>query len=472
MAGYNFPYSRLVDAQHERKRSVAALRRSTTVFFVLCVIAVVLAVGIIATLAVYLYFSSQIPVTDGSLLSTEATRRFARTKTDSEDFASVLQRLNNLEEEVEKLKRRCGGSSLRRDKGHSGQGRPDKESHQPEAASKEQNIDQPTTQESVTSILQRLMSTKSSISSGYHLNSEQESLESSQSSNQESTILPHRSFSTSSPYITTVGPSPMSDGIASSVDQQTNLIKRASAISEGLAPSVDQQSNLILRDLFHDVGELHRVARSKHDRKSNRRSREDSALSTAEPSLRERGYRGDRGDRGDKKRDGQGNTGSRDRSSKQPCTPCTAPTTFGLAAHFEGQRDGNVLITDAGRIREPRIWGYAEWMTQKDKDKFQLGITQVVKVTEGGVYYIYSQIMFYDLNSAVGQSICVNDRPRFTCTKSNISAEAKQSTCFLGGVVRLEDNDVLSIQLSIPNVSIALYADTSFFGLFKLAPTP
>ena len=80
--------------------------------------------------------------------------------------------------------------------------------------------------------------------------------------------------------------------------------------------------------------------------------------------------------------------------------------------------------------------------------------------------------MFYDLNSAVGQSICVNDRQRFTCTKSNISAEAKQSTCFLGGVVKLEDNDVLSIQLSIPNVSIALYADTSFFGLFKLAPAP
>ncbi|XP_022110362.1 uncharacterized protein LOC110989945 [Acanthaster planci] len=149
------------------------------------------------------------------------------------------------------------------------------------------------------------------------------------------------------------------------------------------------------------------------------------------------------------------------------CRHCTG-NMFGIAAHIEGNRFGNIPILD----RDGWISGLTVWRMSShtlETEQFKLSILGGVTVKESGLYYVYSQVLFYDPNSTVGQSICINDRPRFTCTKSNISDEAKQSTCFIGGVVRMSAEDQVRIKLSIPGLTVALYPDTTFFGLFRVA---
>ncbi|XP_038078689.1 uncharacterized protein LOC119746008 isoform X2 [Patiria miniata] len=217
-------------------------------------------------------------------------------------------------------------------------------------------------------------------------------------------------------------------------------------------PPLDDDLALTLAlnsDLELSPRQQHRNPSSKNRMK---RRREESPDDIAQPLEEEERGDGGRGD-GKKKRD-------------KRCKHCIARVLmFGKAAHVHGNRDGNIPIPGDGWIRGPQMWE----MSPSAGEFVSLSIVGSVTVHESGWYYVYSQVLFYDSNNTVGQSICINGQPRFTCVKSNISADAKQSTCYIGGVVHMSEDDQIAIKLSIPNVTVALYADTTYFGLFRVA---
>ncbi|XP_072180292.1 uncharacterized protein [Diadema setosum] len=178
-------------------------------------------------------------------------------------------------------------------------------------------------------------------------------------------------------------------------------------------------------------------------------------------------------DQGNRRRE----SGQRNRCRRfQECLPEPA------FAHFQGDVDS------ARRVHPERFdpyawtmfnvpgsvvsfWRYANWLEGDDtmKDLFRLHMRGNVTISRAGVYYVYSQIQYYDEGRYTGHEIVVNGVSLFKCAESPASEERRINTCYIGGVVYLHPNSTVSIRMAFPNRTVNLHYNNSYFGLFKIA---
>ncbi|XP_035693861.1 uncharacterized protein LOC118428004 [Branchiostoma floridae] len=202
---------------------------------------------------------------------------------------------------------------------------------------------------------------------------------------------------------------------------------------------------------------------------------DDDSVSEGEPPLR-RTKRGGGG-----KRSGRGKKGS------------------GLkAAHIQGsfptKSDGSAVLVGAenvDRFGPPRRfkfkggrvnhWKAAEWMKRPEYEQynnvFQLDFTDgSLRVHETGLYYIYSQVYYYDGSHAFLSHIIKESgeqEPFLQCIQSPANQSRKYNTCFTAGVFHLDAGDKIVVQLQQETGIVDMSADTTFFGLIKIAePAP
>ncbi|XP_071951137.1 uncharacterized protein [Antedon mediterranea] len=112
-------------------------------------------------------------------------------------------------------------------------------------------------------------------------------------------------------------------------------------------------------------------------------------------------------------------------------------------------------------------WAYADWVDDSQKKMFHLSEFGNVTVSRAGIYFIYSQVQYYDENDFTGHSIMVDGEPFVSCTECPVNNYRKYSTCYVGGVIRLEKNAQVGINANY-RTNIRLASDTSYFGFIKL----
>ncbi|XP_059896555.1 tumor necrosis factor ligand superfamily member 13B isoform X1 [Gadus macrocephalus] len=103
-----------------------------------------------------------------------------------------------------------------------------------------------------------------------------------------------------------------------------------------------------------------------------------------------------------------------------------------------------------------------------------------IVVREEGFYFVYSQAQVYyvDRTFVMGhvvvrrKSTVVGDEPQevvlFRCIQQ-MNASNAYNTCFTGGIVRLEVNDLLEVLIPLPVANISLGGANTFLGVMKLA---
>ncbi|XP_071798616.1 uncharacterized protein [Asterias amurensis] len=152
-----------------------------------------------------------------------------------------------------------------------------------------------------------------------------------------------------------------------------------------------------------------------------------------------------------------------------------------LSAHFEGDVESPAIVERWDPINRGYVdlsdfdggwvpyWRYADWMDSDVRSRFVLGQTGNVTVTEGGIYYVYSQMLYYDPSVFMGHSLYIGEQKRFSCTECTVDRDRKFNTCYIGGVVQINNGDKVGIRVSYANRVINLHPDSTHFGLIKLS---
>ncbi|XP_072034603.1 uncharacterized protein [Amphiura filiformis] len=203
-----------------------------------------------------------------------------------------------------------------------------------------------------------------------------------------------------------------------------------------------------------------------------------------------KGHKGDRGERGPKGKQGErGEPGNctchhhghhRDHSNSDVSPVPTTPETTSaapvgvlsrqhsaLVAHFEGSRDATIDTGPSGWVPH---WREANWMTSDLTRKFDLNrSTGNVTVMEGGVYYVYSQMLYYDPRPFMGHSVYIAGEKKLTCTECTVDKYRKFNTCYIAGLFQIPAGGKVGIKVDYENSTVSLHYDSSFFGLIKLA---
>ncbi|XP_070538511.1 ectodysplasin-A-like isoform X15 [Ptychodera flava] len=178
------------------------------------------------------------------------------------------------------------------------------------------------------------------------------------------------------------------------------------------------------------------------------------------------GPKGDKGDVGEKGPPGE-----------------PAPKFDVAAAHFIGDFDKAVRMgkgnprqygeVTVGRGGEIHYWDYADWMKKPSyswlQNKFVLDHQGNITIQDSGLYYIYSQVLYYDPSTFMGHAIYVNADKFVSCTKTTPRPDAKYNTCHTGAVTQLDGGSRVSVRIIYANRVINMHADSSYVGLVKLA---
>ncbi|XP_061092264.1 tumor necrosis factor ligand superfamily member 13B-like [Conger conger] len=99
-----------------------------------------------------------------------------------------------------------------------------------------------------------------------------------------------------------------------------------------------------------------------------------------------------------------------------------------------------------------------------------------ILVTEGGIYFLYSQVYYKDKCYLMGHILrrkqrTVGDRPSgdilLKCYQS-MDERHPFNTCYTGGIVRLEAGDQIELLIPRPSADVSLDGDGTFFGAVKL----
>ncbi|XP_071843402.1 uncharacterized protein [Apostichopus japonicus] len=150
-------------------------------------------------------------------------------------------------------------------------------------------------------------------------------------------------------------------------------------------------------------------------------------------------------------------------------------------AHFHPRRGPG---TNYPVQKSINFWHPAEWV---DESKFQMdhgnGPTTKVTVQSRGLYYIYSQVTFRDINRYHGYTVFVDDEahlqcyfenPLSRCTRSGTTGacegvrEDRCAVCYTGGLVYIEKRAKVSVQMIFENRIVSGDKADTFFGLLKV----
>ncbi|XP_070538508.1 uncharacterized protein [Ptychodera flava] len=150
--------------------------------------------------------------------------------------------------------------------------------------------------------------------------------------------------------------------------------------------------------------------------------------------------------------------------------PPGEPAPKFLAAHFQGDSEAAVHTGPSGEIH---YWDYADWMKKPSyswlQNKFVLDHQGNITIQDSGLYYIYSQVLYYDPSTFMGHAIYVNADKFVSCTKTTPRPDAKYNTCHTGAVTQLDGGSRVSVRIIYANRVINMHADSSYVGLVKLA---
>ncbi|XP_022101929.1 ectodysplasin-A-like isoform X5 [Acanthaster planci] len=213
---------------------------------------------------------------------------------------------------------------------------------------------------------------------------------------------------------------------------------------------------------------------------SRRRQRERPDRESKQCPRRCKGAKGEKGDVGPVSYGGEkGEKGERGPPGECEChwpttepettyttTPSLTPqyTTI-LSAHFEGDVQSIAAIA-SGWVP---YWRYAQWMDDGIRNKFILHRRGNVTVVEGGIYYVYSQMLYYDPSVFMGHSLYIGGQKRFSCTECTIDRDRKFNTCYIGGLVQINPGEVVGVKVSYANRVINLNPDSTHFGMIRLS---
>ncbi|XP_066267254.1 tumor necrosis factor ligand superfamily member 10-like isoform X2 [Branchiostoma lanceolatum] len=166
------------------------------------------------------------------------------------------------------------------------------------------------------------------------------------------------------------------------------------------------------------------------------------------------------------------------------------------AAHIQGAGDGKEAhavpvgaenVDRFGPARRFKFkdgqinhWKYASWMGKAEylehRDAFYLDpLDGSLMVTEAGLYFVYSQVYYYDGSHAFLSHIIKDSGEResfLQCIQSPANESRKYNTCFTAGVFHLDEGDKIVVQLQQKNGVVDVSPETSFFGMIKIAEPP
>ncbi|XP_050390016.1 uncharacterized protein LOC126809104 isoform X2 [Patella vulgata] len=97
------------------------------------------------------------------------------------------------------------------------------------------------------------------------------------------------------------------------------------------------------------------------------------------------------------------------------------------------------------------------------------------EVKYSGIYLIYSTTNFYDAKTKLCHTIKVNDKARLICMDGVDAVEhddykynIRHKTCSVTGVLQLSKGDTIVLQNMLPNLTIDISKDRTFFGVVLL----
>ncbi|XP_063967556.1 uncharacterized protein LOC129279533 isoform X3 [Lytechinus pictus] len=115
-------------------------------------------------------------------------------------------------------------------------------------------------------------------------------------------------------------------------------------------------------------------------------------------------------------------------------------------------------------------WAYAYWTPRRQKENFVLN-NGVVTVKEPGVYFIYSQVQFFDDHRLNGHVLTIQgiEEERFKCAERPAQNPLSMQTCYAGGLAFLHRDSRVSVRLAFSHRWVNMHKDSTYFGMYKVA---
>ncbi|KAL5288021.1 EDA family protein [Megaselia abdita] len=92
----------------------------------------------------------------------------------------------------------------------------------------------------------------------------------------------------------------------------------------------------------------------------------------------------------------------------------------------------------------------------------------LLKVHEGGVFFVYAQVLYQNNFDKNGYRIYHNEEPFLQCALTIPNNMAKSNTCYTSGIIYLRRGDMLHMRDLFKDRTVALRGAKSFFGIVKL----
>ncbi|KAL8573829.1 hypothetical protein ACOMHN_019102 [Nucella lapillus] len=122
----------------------------------------------------------------------------------------------------------------------------------------------------------------------------------------------------------------------------------------------------------------------------------------------------------------------------------------------------------------------AEWMGSVYRDRSQQPIVPLrdggFNITQSGLYFVYSSVMFHDIKPRQSQAVVVNGKKMLKCMDSvdyvnrnqTIKGQHKYKTCTITGVIYMNANDRLEVQNLYAETEIDQAKDATYIGAILL----
>lgn len=166
---------------------------------------------------------------------------------------------------------------------------------------------------------------------------------------------------------------------------------------------------------------------------------------------------------------------SMDESTPLKCPKMKMP----IAAHYAGYTDHYVpgihkQYKGNGRLQHFKErymdWKNADWMERMGMEKYFNMIDGVLTIAEPGLYLIYAQIHYVDVQDTQAFRVYKNDKEIIQCTTMTHTNHSvtKSNSCYTSALEYLMVNDRLMIVDVTRGVHSIFQEGKSFFGMVKL----
>ncbi|CAH1245633.1 EDA [Branchiostoma lanceolatum] len=214
-------------------------------------------------------------------------------------------------------------------------------------------------------------------------------------------------------------------------------------------------------------GPAHLPQQNNNNRQVHNVRKRDAEGPTEAP--RKRRHKKDKGDRKGKKKCPKNCKGKKGDAGPpgERGPPGPAGNFTSTFAHFKSSGGRAELETDT-----LNNWILADWANEEG---FPVASSGQITVEKPGIYFIYSQIVFYEKHHLLSYQVCVDGSPFLTCNESVENATSdvtgRYKTCYVAGLAPLQAGAKIEVRLP-ENMFALLFHDTTYLGLIKVADLP